>query len=270
MFAQQCDGFRQVMLLTVIKRQCYVNTYRNLCVSICGGWGRKSVKCENTINFSNLHRYVPRWHIYSQTTRNMLQIRMTYNLLLLCLCMCPQPPSPARSSSPSTDLRVRLCRSLLSTCRLTAKTLIFPIAPSVVLIFCFPCRRKEFPHYAPFSYQLPSLLSLSLTVCAPSLLSLALSMALVTLTKTAIPPQWCGRSDALVHQAVSSSFSSHFSEPSSTEIGHCCYLQSTASTLTHTDAGWASHPRVKRPPCAAGKRSFSLSTPVSPQCYSPV
>lgn len=114
-----------------------------MCEHLWGVREKESVKCENTINFNNLHRYVPRWHIFPQTTRNMLQIRMIYNSLLLCLCACPQPPSPAHSSSPATELSQALPLPL-STCRLTAKTLIF-ITPFVVLIFCFPWRRKEFP-----------------------------------------------------------------------------------------------------------------------------
>lgn len=103
----QCDGSRQAMMVTIMKLQCYIYTYRNLCVCICGRWGGERGKCRNTINFSNLHRYLPSWHIYSQTTRNVLQIRVINNFL--CLCQRPQPHAPARSSSPSTELRVRLC-----------------------------------------------------------------------------------------------------------------------------------------------------------------
>lgn len=110
-FIWQCDGSRWVMLVTIMKLQCYIYIYRNLCVCICGRWGGRRRKCKNTINLSNLHRYLPSWHIYSQTTRNVLQIRVIYNFL--CLCQCPQPHAPARSSSPSTELKALL--SLLST-----------------------------------------------------------------------------------------------------------------------------------------------------------
>lgn len=92
-----------------MKLQCYIYIYRNLCIR--GRWWGERGKCKNTINFSNLHRYLPSWHIYSQTTRNVLQIRVICNFL--CLCQCPQPHAPARSSSPSTELSQALL-SLLS------------------------------------------------------------------------------------------------------------------------------------------------------------
>lgn len=131
---QKCSH-GNVMLVTIMKLQCYICTYRNLCVCICGRWWGERGKCRNAINFSNLHRYLPSWHIYSQTTRNVLQIRVIYNFL--CLCQCPQPHVPARSSSPSTELRVRLC--CVSSVHTLSKTLIFPTTPAVILAFCFPC-----------------------------------------------------------------------------------------------------------------------------------
>lgn len=107
MFKWQCDSWSQVMLVNIMKLWCYIYAYRNLWVCICERWVGERGQCKNTINSSNLHRYLPSWHIYSQTTRNVLQIRVICNFL--CLCQRPQPHAPARSSSPSTELRVRLC-----------------------------------------------------------------------------------------------------------------------------------------------------------------
>lgn len=156
MFKWQCDGSRQVMLVTIMKLQCYIHTYRNLCVCICGRWGGERGKCRNTINFSNLHRYLPSWHIYSQTTRNVLQIRVIYNFL--CLCQRPQPHAPARSSSPSTELRVRLC--CLSSVHTVSKMLISPTTPAVILAFCFLC---TITYYALFSTNFLSSVPLTAT-----------------------------------------------------------------------------------------------------------
>lgn len=273
MFLSQRDGLRQAMLLTVMKRQCYIYTYRNLCVCICGGWGGKReqnvriqlISLTSTgmspvdIHTSGQQKicYRLEWHIISFAFALPLHVPPP-----------PTPPTPAHSSSPSTELRVRLCWSLVSTRRLTAKMLIFHVTPSVVLAFCFPCMAT---HYPPFSCELSSLLSLSQPVLHLQLLS-QLPMALFTLAKTAIPPQWCGGTDTPVHWVTSSSFSSHFSKASFTGNSSLLLPSSTPSALTYGIIGWTSCPCGKWPPCSAGKSSFSLTFPHQcPRlCYSPV
>lgn len=151
----------------------------------------------------------------------MLQIRTIYNFLCFCSAFaCARSPPPQHIAPHLPRSSESDSASLSSGHRLTAKNLIFLTAPPVVLAFCFPCVTAR---YAPFSYQLPSLLSVSQPVLHLYFL-LHLPMALLTLAKTATPPQWCGRRGAPVRKVTSSSFSSHFSKASFIGIAHCFYL----------------------------------------------
>lgn len=71
-----------------------------MCVHLWGVRGKERAKCKNTINLSNLRKYVPRWHIYSQTTRNLLQIRTIYNLLCFCSAFACAPSPPPQHVAP--------------------------------------------------------------------------------------------------------------------------------------------------------------------------
>lgn len=248
---------RKIMLVTIMKLQCYIYTYRNLCVCICGRWGGEKEKCKNTINFSNLHRYVPSGHTYSQTTRDVLQIRVTYNFL--CLCQRLQPHAPARSSSPSTELRVRLC--CLSSVH-NLKDVHFLHHSSRNCCFLRPLH----DHLRRFLFLLASFSSVPLTATDQSLIS-HLPVSLLTIAKTANPRQCYRRSDVPVHQVTSSSFFSHFSKAFLVVIAHFCCLH----LLFLHHSAWTMDKHVKWPPSSAGKPSSSLTFPHEYPwlCYSP-